>query len=979
MRDFEHQLDTLTAHQDAIAFLHSHNVKIYTLRKRNVLIHSKLYLLHRANENLAQSFAIIGSSNLTASGLGLYNDNSNKELNLLCDSKKDTAHALIYFENLRAQCSDVSQEVRENLTSSFFYHAPADVLHKLISLLPKDLEALKSSEEDTLNIAKEIFGLYDFQLIAAKELYKRLKAYNIAFLGDPVGAGKTLSALGVAALYKRVVIITPKNLKTQWQSYLICESSAHNVAHREFVATLPYKIHILSYHEATHPNDEQRQKLLGADLVVLDESHNFRNGAPKGSTKNSKPNRYTLLRDNLNPDSALLALSATIINNSLLDFANQIALKTKDTPISIHSARIKPIEACRQAQNALSEQKPLPQEYGYLTSLIFSRSSEEILSELKKLDKDMPQTSKERRHLSSIPSNIEFSYARLLEILGVGDGSVAQQNPQKSGDRSEGITFSIYDPYPYLPKNVRDIVKEAHLENLGEYTTPKGFICMSLLKSLESSVDAFLATLDKIIAYHKHYLGSIAKAPSTQNSDEEHPIDDENDESDEIDSSLLPARLQNLANLNYLEHLPEKFNDTIASDLDKLCKIQAIFAHYEPTDFAKCAKFQALCAFIDSIPDIRAQKLLIFTESIPTAKAIARALREHYIALEIATISGEDSPKDFIARKRAFSPISQHYTLAANECAIDILVATDVLSEGQNLQDCANLINWDIAFNPVRAIQRIGRIHRIGSSHRTIRIEHFFPDIDIDSYIRLEDRLRYKLQASSHTTHTSDPFSSEQERAKEEHFKKYRQLENNEPNALEDTTATKLFSSPTNLLQSLAYELSSAPSPLPDGIFSIARIDGLEPNTIFAALRSIEKSPKGAKTYYTLYDTRTAPSATDQEGATNLTKILPCARDTHIPAGDFENLERVSDNYRDIDFLRQHFRTLTSELDSQIKSVEKARDSMRKSDSGLIPLESTRFSLIAWILINPDFGNLNPARPARSQILDSQRAQGGGK
>ena len=667
IKDFSHQLEELTTHQEALSFITNHNVKIYTLSNKNTLIHSKLYLLHRTQDKNTKAFAIIGSSNLTASGLGIYQDASNKELNLLCDSRQDTNHALSYFENLLNECQDASQEVQENLKTSLFYHAPVDVLLKLISLLPDDLEPLEKSEEDKLEIAREVFGLYDFQLIAAKELYKRLKAYSIAFLGDPVGAGKTLSALGVISLYKRVVVIAPKNLKPQWQSYITINSNSwHSSRAYEFLCDLPLRVKILSYYEATHPNDEQKSLLLGADLVVLDESHNYRNGAPKGSTRGNKSNQYTRLKQNLSPDSVLLCLSATIINNSLLDFANQIAL-AKDS-LSIHSASINPIDACRKAQKALSEQAPLPDDYGYLTSLIFSRSSEEIINELKKLNKDMPTPKIDKNHLSSIPSNIDFSYEKLLGILGVSG--------EASQDSKGGITFSIYDPYPYLSEDIRKDVKESHLENLGEYTTPKGFICMSLLKALESSVDAFLQILEKIISYHENYLGLDSIARIDEWSDE--------DEYGKLDSSL-PTRLRNLADSDYLKFLPQNFKDAIKNDLDNLRKIKSAFATYDSSlHFAKCAKFEALCDFIDSIPDIHAQKLLIFTESIPTTKAIARALQDTYKdkALEIATISGEDNPRLFNETKQRFSPKSQNYTLKDKEKSIDILVATDALSEG---------------------------------------------------------------------------------------------------------------------------------------------------------------------------------------------------------------------------------------------------------------------------------------------------------
>lgn len=931
IKDFAKQLELLTTYQEALEFITDTtcDVKVYALKDRNVLIHSKLYLLHQHANKAHKSFAIIGSSNLTASGLGIYGgDKANIELNLLCDSHQDTEYALRYFTTLRDQCTDVSAEVADNLKSSFLYHSPCDVLSKLIALFPSDTP-LQQSEQDRLSLAQEVFGLYDFQLVAAKELYKRLKAYHIAFLGDPVGAGKTLSALGVISLYKRPVIITPKNLKAQWESYFKrLLDSIDSQTQREFLDNLSFSIKIFSYYEASQ--EDNRSLIQSADLIVLDESHTFRNGAPKAN----RANNYTRLRANISKDCDFLALSATIINNSLLDFANQIGLFT-DT-ITLHNTPINPHEICRYAQKQLIEQKPLPQEYYYLTSLIFSRSSAEIASELRNLSKDLPTPDIKTQHLSSIPKHIDFSYQKLLEILGIDTDENAQT-------QSLGISFSIYDPYKFLPPHIAQQIKESHLENLGEYTTPRGFITMSLLKSLESSVDAFLQTLEKIIAYHDYFLDSLS-------------IERENDqqENDEIDSTLLPTRLKNLVDLDLLGSLDSRFMHTLKEDVEKLNQIKSLFVSYNSdTDFAKSPKFQALSDFIKSHQaHITEEKLLIFTESIPTARAICQSLQHAYPHLRVAYITGDTKSKEFATLTGQFAPRAQGYTLG-DERAIDILVATDVLSEGQNLQDCANLINWDIAFNPVRSIQRTGRIHRIGSPHDKISIAHFFPDIEIDSYINLEQRLKFKLIASQSTTHTHNPFSIDQ-KAQEEHFQRYRQMLTKDLIAFEENTT--LFNSPQKLLQSLSYEVGEG-SRASDGIFSIIQIPRLECNTIFAALQDIQSKDL----YFTLYDRTLHPSATHPSGEHNLAKLLPYIKDTSIPTDAFRELERISATYRDIGFLKDRFLSLTNALDEQIRTITKERESHKKSDGGLIPTARKRFRLIAWLLINPDFATLSPA------------------
>ena len=198
--------------------------------------------------------------------------------------------------------------------------------------------------------------------------------------------------------------------------------------------------------------------------------------------------------------------------------------------------------------------------------------------------------------------------------------------------------------------------------------------------------------------------------------------------SDDFDeSSAFPQRLQSIRDSNYTSDLSDEFYSDIKSDLDKLQHIKSKLNSYNSKrDFPKSEKFLALKNLIDSC-DIKREKLIIFTESIITAEALKSALQATFSEFVIEFITGNTSTKDFSDFKKRFSPKSLHHKLGENEREIDILVATDCLSEGQNLQDCANLLNWDIAFNPVRAIQRIGRIWRIGSKHKLNRIRHFFP------------------------------------------------------------------------------------------------------------------------------------------------------------------------------------------------------------------------------------------------------------
>lgn len=942
--DIDAQLDEISASKIAYNFIKNHSISFHT-STAHTLIHSKMYFLHDSTNPKIEQNAIIGSSNLTASGLGLYGDSSNKELNLLCDSKETTKECKIYFDALLSQCKDATDEVLESLQTSYFYHSPKDILDKIAPYFTDQAQDLSTNEESDLERGAKAYALYPFQLIATREIYKRLKTYGVALLADPVGSGKTLSALSLATLYKRIAIISPAKLKAQWHSY------KHD-SQNPFI--LSQNIEFYTYDEAINKN-ERILFLKSADLVIIDESHAFRNDNAT----------YRKLKEKLSSDSHLLLLSATPINNSYLDLAHQLSLK--DTHITINGAPLNPIAICKRANEITKkaqeykeykeykeeQTKPqqgtldsnseiiLPPDYYKLCNLIFSRSANEIEQYLKSLGKSLPKKAIAIQKLSSIPPHIDFSIDSLLEILGVNDS----QN---------SLSFCIYDPYNerYLPREIIDELKSDNLSNLGEYSTPRGFLCMSLIKALESSIDAFSSILDKIIAYYNNFLANFPAKSSTIDFIDSIVLDFEADE------IPFPQRLQSIIDSRQISTLSKDFYNDAKSDLAKLKSIKSKLRSYDSAiDFAKSAKFQALKCLIDST-FIKQQKLIIFTESIVTADALTTALKASFSDIIIESITGNTSPSEFSNHKKRFSPKSLHYTLKENEREIDILVATDCLSEGQNLQDCANLLNWDIAFNPIRAIQRIGRIWRIGSTHKINHITHFFPDMDIDSYIDLESKLRYKLEAANSATALENPFLQEQEQRYQTHkdlrTKQLKAMES-EFVALEQESSS--FIDLANLFSDFA---KSQKSHLKDGIFSIA-LHSAGQNLLFALLQDISTPQKDSNPsdllYPCIYDISTQtllPSISPNDKQSNLSLILTC-NSTTKPQTAFSQLEHITNDYADISALKGIFANITKQLNAQIQHYQSSVESQKQSDGGLVFIEPKAFGLIAWLLINPDF------------------------
>ncbi len=916
-RPYTVQLDEIKATRFVCNFIQEG--KIYFFTHKDAFIHSKLYFLFDGDNPNIKTHAIIGSSNLTAAGLGVNGDFSNKELNLLCTDDRDKAAAKHYFDALFKECDEITEKIKDAFHESYFYHSPQDVLNKIASYFQEETP-LDEREKRSLEEVAEKLELYAFQKIAAQSISRLLKNYHIALLADPVGSGKTLVALCVACCYSNVVIIAPPKLKAQWESYF---DEGEKFAKLRSVPS----VRVFSYHEAQNAQNLNQSDIKRANLIVLDESHNFRN----------KNQRYDKLKAQLSEKSDLLLLSATPINNSHLDLAHQLNLKNE---ILIHNEKVFPEKICWEAyKDAQENKKVFSEDYYKLCGLIFSRHAKDIErllkeEEQKNAKKPLPQQKIARYSLNSIPPNIDFNFKELLDILGVNE------------DSKDYIQFVIYDPFKdsYLPQDIIEELEDKRLKNLGTYSTPRGFLCMKLIKALESSTDAFLDILKKIKGYHEDYLKTER-------------LIERKEEEEEEEEKNFPERLAKILKKGYQTHLNASFKAEVRADLKRINRILKRMEGYNSArDFQKSEKFEKIKNIIAGLGEnIKTQKLLVFTESIKTADALFNALQNTFPHLEIATITGNTGKNEFSENKKRFSPRSNQYSFELekkNEKEIDILVATDCISEGQNLQDCANLINWDIAFNPVRAIQRIGRIWRINSQHKENHIHHFFPNVDFETYIGLESKLKFKLKAAASATESNDPFWEEQyETHRQKRKEQFNKMQKEGAPAFEDEGNT-----PSNL-QSLFATIT--PNDLEkkkykDGIFSILQTPSLGHNLLFAFLEKKNTKEK----YFCRYEMdsqKLCPSATPSDRYKNLDEILPAAQTREKCHEAFQNLESLTADYQDLEVLKRIFEDLTTQLDGQIKENQRLQFENAKSNAPLIRKEKRIFKLLAWLLINPDF------------------------
>lgn len=868
LKSAEEVLDSIQAHKIALNFINDFNVNFFMLNDKNTFLHAKLYIF----KSIEESSAIIGSSNFTTSGL-----TKNKELNIFIDSKNDTKAANKYFEKILKECESCTDEIKNNLESSYFYHSPKDIFKKIASFIPSD-EIAEDILKKLENKASEL-NLYAFQTDAAKQLLARLQTYKIALLADPVGAGKTLVALALASAYQNPLIITPPKLKVQWESYA------------------QFNVNIISYDEAL----KNKNNLIGkASLIIIDESHNFRNG-----TNPNKTNQYSKLQDLIrkNEFGHLLLLSATPINNSILDFRNQLLLSSDNLTIDNKNLDIKSVF------QAVIKNKSYSDDYYKLSKIIVSRDSSYIKQALQKEGKFTPNDKPTLYYLSSLPKN--FSFQDLIEKI-----------------ISDDLRFCIYNPYEFLPDDLKKELEDTRLENLGDYTTPRGFIKIMLIKKLESSIDAFLEMLDTILKYHKNYLDSS--------------LDWQNDWQD-----TFPSRLTNIYNQNLQDELSPEFRKKVENDYEKLKDLKDIFKDYKETDFKKSEKFQKLCEIIKNIKNIKSQKLLIFSESITTINSLTSALQSEFSDLKIAKITGDSNASEFRNNKNLFAPKANNYSLKAGECEIDILCASDVLSEGQNLQDCANLINWDIAFNPVNAIQRIGRISRIGSAHKHINIHHFFPDMQLEKYMELEKRLQGKIQDASTITTITNPFTNKIESKN----KQYESMKNGELIFESSKIHLNIDSLIAQMIKNLDIKIDSN---LNNGIFSIANDSKIKQNQFFCVLRDKDK-----KNYFCLFDldkNELLPSSLNESWGENLNKIKSVFAQDSINKDLFSQLETFTNDYSDLKSLKNIFKNINEQLEKQIRKIEISNQNQR--NSRLTP-KNRGFKLICFLFINPNFKEMH--------------------
>lgn len=749
--------------------------------RESKLIHGKMY--HINNNGVDK--AILGSSNFTVRGLGLSSNSSNIELNLEVDSDRDRADLKSWFDELWNNdelVEDVKEKVLAKLKQIGQDHPPELIYYKtLYELFREEIETRQSNDqklEDTHLYDMEIWKkLYDFQKDGAKSAIARLLRHNGCILADSVGLGKTYTALAVIKFFElrneRVLVLCPKKLRENWALYPVYNSQENN----EFIDD-KFGYTLLSHTDLSrYSGDASGVNLDGFiwssyDLIVIDESHNFRNDSkPRvDDDGNFRHTRYSRLLEEVIKEGTktkVLMLSATPVNTSLTDLRNQIYLMTgKQDDVFKDTLGISNIgNLIKQTQKSFKEWEEkgtrnktelfntLGVDFFHLLGGVSIARSRKLIKkhyadELERIG-NFPKTQKPTNRHPQTDLMGELSYKVLADQIG-------------------DFELSIYRPSSYVvsdtaKERLADEKKRLRFNQEDREKFLIGMMQTNFLKRLESSAYSLSQTLERTINKHDAMIEKIERFEKNHNIPDAQadilPDEDEDDEEFLINRARNPYHLKELNCIRWKQDII-KDKQTLTAVWDKVKSITP----------ERDGKLQEIKADIkkkiknakkDSEGKIN-RKLLIFTTFKDTAEYLYDNLSKlaSELKLEMAMVSGDKTQTEcgqnnFNAILTNFAPWGR-IRAEKTDHNIDLLIATDCISEGQNLQDCDTVINYDIHWNPVRIIQRFGRIDRIGTRNTEIKMINYWPTEDMEVYLRLRNRVESRMALADATASGDD-------------------------------------------------------------------------------------------------------------------------------------------------------------------------------------------------------------------------------
>lgn len=740
----------------------------------------------------------------------------------------DTSYAKFFFNQFKSiwddssKVEDVTEAIVDYISSAYEDNAPEFIyfvtLYNIFSEFLDDIMSEDYLPNEGTGFRNSLVWskLYHFQRDGAIGVIQKLEKYNGCILADSVGLGKTFTALAVMKYYssrnKNILVLTPKKLANNWNKYR--DNVKTNLFYKD-------RIHFdVLYHTDlgrkkgfSNGHDLAQFNWDNYDLIVIDESHNFRNA----NSYRDKETRYDFLMDRVlksGVKTKVLMLSATPVNNRFADLKNQLALAYGDD-YSQFNERLetsKPVEVVLiNAQKAFNEWTKLPKE---------ERKAKDLMS---KLDIDFSilldnvTIARSRKHITKYYDTSEIGKfpTRLKPISYYSDIAKKEDTIGYNDifNTLMGLTMGVYAPMDYvLPSRIskyEDLydtkVGRATLKQVNREKALQRLMTINMLKRLESCVESFRITLRKVRDINRRTLDSIEEYERNrvQSTMEFSQIDTENFEDDDFD--ITNESTLGKVKIDFADMDLRSWKADLKKDIEDLELLYDLMCFVTPD---KDLKLQKLIEVIENKiknpinPGNR--KVLIFSAFADTTNYLYEQLAEMFkqkYGIHTARIQGAQSgntanipgTKETDRLLTLFSPLSKERDQTYAEDShidIDILIATDCVSEGQNLQDCDMCINYDIHWNPVRIVQRFGRIDRIGSKNEYIQLINFWPNVSLDEYINLNARVENRMMLVDATATGDDNIISSEQADLDYRKEQLKKLQEGDLQDLEDVDGT---------------------------------------------------------------------------------------------------------------------------------------------------------------------------------------------
>lgn len=759
--------------------------------KQKEFLHGKMYHI----ENNGVNDAILGSSNLTVSGLGL-GTRANIELNLEVNDKRDREDLKRWFDELWDNAElvqDVKQEVLTYLDQLYVDKPPEFIyfktLYHIFEKFLADEDAARILQDDIKMFDTGVWRmLFEFQKDGVKGAINKLLKYNGCIIADSVGLGKTFEALAVIKYFElknqNVLVLCPKKLRDNWTIYKVNDQL--NPFNKD-----RFRYDVLSHTDLSRDGGYSGDINLETinwgnyDLIVIDESHNFRNDT-KGRRNEEgeivRKSRYERLMDDIvkaGIRTKVLMLSATPVNTNLRDLRNQIYFATegKDdafaAAMEINSLRDTIAESQRRftlwadpkknpQRNVKDLLEQLPSSFfKLLDGLTIARSRRHVERYYKH----------EMQRIGPFPKRLKpYSIAPSIDL------KKRFMSYDRLSQEIDAYDLSLFNPSKYLKDEYKKEYEEkARSRGVRVFTQAKredfliGMMKVNFMKRLESSIKSFEITMERTIAKIEDLEARINRFKKFQAENPELDFDDL--QVDSLEDEELREALEVGEKLTYkMAHLKvDEWLTALREDKEQLTILHAAAKDITPDRDAKLAELRKLIeekmkhptTSRDGKPN---RKVLLFTAFADTSEYLYDNLKDwvrNDLGVHIAMVTGGTKKNQTTLAPKGFHRQSEYSSILANfspvaknrnkmqsmpqDEEINVLIATDCISEGQNLQDCDYLVNYDIHWNPVRIIQRFGRIDRIGSINDAVQLVNFWPTDDLNKYINLKHRVEARM------------------------------------------------------------------------------------------------------------------------------------------------------------------------------------------------------------------------------------------